>query len=128
MPKITIPGEIEFEVERGENLLLALIDNGVDVVYRCGGKAVCTKCRCIIERGEPDMMTKAEIERIKFKEEKGEDMTDVRLACQILVEEDTVVKPLLRFKDTDFSDPGPRPPGGIIPTPEWVKKEEYRDH
>ncbi len=38
-------GNLVFEAEEGKKLVLALEDNGVDILYRCGGNAKCTTCR-----------------------------------------------------------------------------------
>jgi ferredoxin len=48
MPKITAEtaaGLVAFEAEEGRKLVLALEDNGVDILHRCGGNAKCTTCR-----------------------------------------------------------------------------------
>lgn len=116
MPKITVQleeGERSFEVNSGTRLVLALEDNGVDVSHRCGGNAKCTTCACEISVGEPSKMTEAE--KIKTFE-KG------RLSCQILVENDMTVKPLMRVKNMDWDAPGGRPKDEVTPSPVWMQK------
>ena len=45
MPKLTIEGAGTFDVKEGTKLVLAIEDNGVNILHRCGGKARCTTCR-----------------------------------------------------------------------------------
>ena len=55
MPKIiadTANGPVAFEVESGKKLVLALEDNGVDILHRCGGNARCTTCRVEVISGD----------------------------------------------------------------------------
>ena len=44
MPYVTVIGGGTFEVEKGKKLVLALEDNGVGILHRCGGNAICTTC------------------------------------------------------------------------------------
>ncbi len=46
-------GTVAFEAEEGRKLVLALEDNGVDILHRCGGNAKCTTCRVEILMGDP---------------------------------------------------------------------------
>ncbi|MHA2028580.1 MAG: 2Fe-2S iron-sulfur cluster-binding protein [Candidatus Kariarchaeaceae archaeon] len=126
MPTLTVEldeGNKSFEVQSGIRLVLALEDNGIDVSHRCGGNVRCTSCRCSISVGEPDKMTQAEKEKIATNIEKGDDaMKMARLSCQLLVEGDMTVKPLMRVKDMDWDDAGSRPSDGITPDPVWTAK------
>jgi ferredoxin len=48
MPQITAEtatGTVSFDAPAGKKLVLALEDNGVDILHRCGGNARCTTCR-----------------------------------------------------------------------------------
>ena len=45
MPYVTVFGGESFEVEMEKKLVLALEDNGVHILHRCGGNAICTTCR-----------------------------------------------------------------------------------
>ena len=117
MPTITVKGEKSFEVDGHERLVLALEDNGIDILHRCGGYAKCTTCRVEFHEGEPARMTKAERERLEQRELLG----DVRLSCQILCEHDMSVTPVNRLHETELDDAGPRPKNDITPEPEWVE-------
>ena len=45
MPYINVLGHGTFEVEEGKKLMLALKDQGIHILHRCGGQAKCTTCR-----------------------------------------------------------------------------------
>ena len=63
MPKITATaasGTVSFDVPAGRKLVLALEDNGIDILHRCGGNAKCTTCRVELVEGEAGPMTTAE--------------------------------------------------------------------
>jgi ferredoxin len=105
VPKITVPNYGTYEVEEGKKLVLALEDNGVDILHRCGGKARCTTCQVEVIEGDFGELT--EIEQEAFAK-KG--VTDtVRLSCQIRVNEDCSVKPIKTLKHSGLEDAGPRP-------------------
>lgn len=118
MPRVTVEGSGSFEVETGKRLLVALIENGVDILHRCGGNAKCTTCRVSFISGEPDLRTEAELQRLT---EKQEDQ-GLRLSCQIACEADMELRALLRFTESGLSDPGPEPETTIQPEPVWIKR------
>src|SRR5262245_65520087 len=61
MPKLSVEGFPEAEVESGKRLVLAIEqDAQVDILHACGGNARCTTCRIEFVSGEPSAMTKAE--------------------------------------------------------------------
>ncbi|WP_059106017.1 2Fe-2S iron-sulfur cluster-binding protein [Shouchella shacheensis] len=105
MPTIQVEGKGSFEVEEGKKLVLALEDNGVDILHRCGGNARCTTCRVEVLEGDPRAMGTAEAEILEKK-----DVVDgkSRLSCQIRVYSDLTVKPL-RTASEDGIEPGKRP-------------------
>lgn len=106
MPVITVEGRGTFEVEAGKKLVLALEDNNVDILHRCGGNLKCTSCRVELLAGEVPPMSEAELSKLT---EKGHP-TDgsVRLSCQIRVEHDLTVRPILTVSSAGM-DAGPRP-------------------
>ncbi|MDP7544570.1 MAG: 2Fe-2S iron-sulfur cluster-binding protein, partial [Anaerolineales bacterium] len=55
MPKLTIGGVGEFNVEAGTRLVLALADHGADNMHACGGYGGCTTCRVEFVSGEPQI-------------------------------------------------------------------------
>ena len=116
MPSITVrldEGDKTFEVTEGIRLTLALEQNGIDVSHRCGGFAKCTTCKCEIIEGEPSMITEAE---------KDKNVENARLSCQILVNNDMVVRPLVRVKDASWNEPGKTLENEITPQPVWLSR------
>ena len=83
MPHIiaeTATGTISFEAEAGKKLVLALEDNGVDILHRCGGNARCTTCRVEVLSDSVGERTDDEAAILSTKEGIGE---TTRLSCQI---------------------------------------------
>ncbi|KFN04174.1 (2Fe-2S)-binding protein [Bacillus clarus] len=104
MPKLTVLGTGTFDVKEGTKLVLALEDNGVQILHRCGGKARCTTCRVEIIAGDFCEPTRDEKHAIT---EKGiED--HLRLSCQMRVHKDITVRPILTVENSGL-DAGPRP-------------------
>lgn len=119
MPKVEVEGVGTFDVEEGKRLVLAIEeDAGVDILHRCGAYAKCTTCRIEYLEGEPDKMTKAELEVLTSRDLLGE----VRLSCQAVCDHDVKVRPLLTVTSTGLDGPGNKPEPYITPEPEWVDK------
>lgn len=114
--KITVVGDGTYEVPYGKRLILALRDNDVDIMHRCGGNAQCTTCRVQVHAGEPIRMTVAEHDKIS---EKVGLMGKARLSCQILCEQDMTVEPLMTMANTGLESRGERPKDHITPPPIW---------
>ncbi|MGE8206525.1 2Fe-2S iron-sulfur cluster-binding protein [Heyndrickxia sp. NPDC080065] len=104
MPKVTVPGQGTFEVEEGKKLVLALEDNGINILHRCGGNAKCTTCRVEMLAGEFCDLTI--IEKKAIYDNGIED--HLRLSCQVRVSSDISVRPILTIENTG-KDAGPRP-------------------
>jgi ferredoxin len=104
MPIVTVEGETAFEVEAGKKLVLALEDNGIDVLHRCGGNARCTTCRVEILSGVVPPISEKEIAALK----EPELIASHRLSCQILVQDDLTVRVAKRAHREGIG-PGPRP-------------------
>lgn len=117
MPRITIPEKGTFDVEPGQRLINALQANGVNLGHRCGGYAGCTTCRVEFIAGEPEIISRAEKDKLVDRKLLGE----VRLACQILVEQDMTVKPLMMVGEMGWADPGPTPEETVTPIPDWLE-------
>ena len=109
MPNVTVFGERTFEVEMGKKLVLALEDNGVNILHQCGGKAICTTCR--VEILEGDYLEVNKKEKKAFANKGIDDLLFddcLRLSCQILVNGDITVRPIMTVENTKKSV-GPRP-------------------
>ena len=93
MPKLTVEGFTTVDVEEGKRLVNAIEqDAHVDILHACGGNARCTTCRVEFLSGEPTSMTRAEQTRLA---EKG--LSGVRLACQIVCDQDMTVRAISRL-------------------------------
>jgi ferredoxin len=108
MPKIiaeTAGGQVAFEAEGGRKLVVALEDNGVDILHRCGGNARCTTCRVEVISGDPGEILEAEAGILSTKTDLGE---RTRLSCQIRVMDDMHIK-VVNQASVAGIDPGTRP-------------------
>jgi ferredoxin len=104
LPKLTVEGTGTFDIKEGTKLVLALEDNGVHILHRCGGKARCTTCRVEVIAGDFCEATNDEKQAIT---EKGiED--HLRLSCQMRVHKDITVRPILTVENSGL-DAGSRP-------------------
>jgi len=108
MPKIiaeTAAGKVAFEAEEGRKLVLALEDNGVDILHRCGGNAKCTTCRVEVLAGDPGEIGEPEKAVLATKT----DLNDhTRLSCQVRLMDDLHVK-VVRQASVEGIDAGGRP-------------------
>lgn len=101
----TANGEVAFEVEEGKKLVLAIEDNGIDILHRCGGNARCTTCRVEVLSGDPGPMLEDEVAILSTKT----DLNDrTRLSCQIRIMDDLHVK-VINQASVMGIDPGNRP-------------------
>ncbi|MBB4823413.1 ferredoxin [Sporosarcina luteola] len=109
MNVVTVFGGESFEVETGKKLVLALEDNGVNILHRCGGNAKCTTCRVEVMAGGYQEVSHKEK---KAFADKGIDnlLHDdcLRLSCQVIVNGDITVRPILTVESTG-KPAGPRP-------------------
>ena len=98
-------GIVAFEVEEGTKLVLALEDNGVDILHRCGGNAKCTTCRVEVLSGDPGEIGEPEKLVLATKT----DLSDhTRLSCQIRLIDNLHVK-VIRQSSVEGLDAGGRP-------------------
>lgn len=108
MPRITAEtatGTVAFEAEEGRKLVLALEDNGIDILHRCGGNAKCTTCRVEVLAGDPGDIGEPEKAILATKT----DLNDhTRLSCQVRVIDDLHVK-VVRQSSVEGLAAGGRP-------------------
>lgn len=108
MPHVTAEtanGTVEFDAEAGKKLVLAIEDNGVDILHRCGGNARCTTCRVEILSDNVGERTEDEAAILSTKE----GISDItRLSCQIRLSEDINVR-VINQASVMGIDPGTRP-------------------
>ena len=116
MPTLTVENVGPFEVPAGTRLVLALRDIAhQDQLHACGGVAKCTTCKVEFVAGEPKAMTVAEQSVLEVK-----GLSNVRLSCQILVEDDMTVRVISTLTSSGKTDAGKRPAEALQPDPVWV--------
>jgi len=119
MPRLEVENVGTFDVPEGKRLVLAIEeDAGVDILHRCGAYAKCTTCRVEYLEGEPDRMTRAELEVLQSRDLLGQ----VRLSCQTVCDHDAKVRVPMTVTSTGLDGPGNKPEPGITPDPEWLDK------
>lgn len=92
MPQITAEtatGTVTFEAESGKKLVLALEDNGVDILHRCGGNARCTTCRVEVLSDNVGERTEDEEAILSTKDGISD---NTRLSCQVRIDSDIHVR------------------------------------
>lgn len=118
MPKLTVQGVGEFEIEAGKRLVKALVeDAGTDQLHACGGQSKCTTCRIKFIEGEPDKITQAEKDTLTARE-----VTDpgVRLSCQITCDSDMTVEVISGLAGSGRANQGSAVADKIVPDPVWT--------
>ncbi len=73
--------EFEFKISKGERLLWAAIDQGIEIEHACGGVCACSTCHAYIEQGE-DSLTEPTDEELDRVEEAPAVKPTSRLSCQ----------------------------------------------
>ena len=101
----TAQGQKIFETEAGKKLVLAIEDNGIDILHRCGGNARCTTCRVEVLEGDPGEIGEPERAILATKTDLNE---RTRLSCQIRVMDSLHVK-VIRQASVEGIEPGNRP-------------------
>jgi 2Fe-2S ferredoxin len=76
-------------VERGTNLMAALIDAGIPVASSCNGEGVCAKCRLRVIEGAANLSQQNETER-DLREMDGLERNE-RISCQVEVLGDVTI-------------------------------------
>jgi NADH:ubiquinone oxidoreductase subunit E/ferredoxin len=87
-------GEQTFDVDGGQSLLSALLDNKINIPNACAGKGSCGYCKVTVLEGGGQVLP-TETPYLSRKEVR----TNVRLACQVKVRGDMEVK-LVDFLET----------------------------
>lgn len=118
MPKVTVEGHGEFEIEPDKRLVLALTEDvATDQLHACGGNARCTTCRVEFISGEPDKMTEAEKSCLSAR-----GLSGVRLSCQVLCDHDMQLRLISRLEGSGRSDQGSPVSSSLTPEPVWVDR------
>jgi len=101
----TAGGQVAFEAEEGRKLVLAIEDNGIDILHRCGGNARCTTCRVEVISGDPGEIGEPEKIILATKTDLGD---HTRLSCQVRIIDDLHVK-VINQASVKGMEPGTRP-------------------
>ncbi|MBE7515713.1 MAG: (2Fe-2S)-binding protein [Chloracidobacterium sp.] len=107
-PRITAEtanGTIAFEAPAGKKLVLAIEDEGIDILHRCGGNARCTTCRVEILSENIGERTDVEKAILATKPDISE---RIRLSCQLRLNEDLHIRVVNQASIAGI-DPGKRP-------------------
>jgi ferredoxin len=108
MPNVTAEtatGTVSFDAPAGKKLVLAIEDNGIDILHRCGGNARCTTCR--VEVLSDNVGERNDDEQAILSTKEG--ISDItRLSCQIRLSEDIHVR-VINQASVAGIDPGTRP-------------------
>lgn len=97
MTTLTIlPNQKTVEAAPGTSILQALIDAGIEIMHKCGGKASCGSCHLFVQEGRKTLTktTKEENEKLDAIPGVG---SKSRLACQAKLGEEPVTVELLGF-------------------------------
>lgn len=108
MPQITAEtatGTVTFDADAGRKLVLALEDNGVDILHRCGGNARCTTCRVEVLSDNVGERTNDEHAILSTKDGISD---NTRLSCQIRLDGDFHVR-VINQASVAGIDAGTRP-------------------
>jgi 2Fe-2S ferredoxin len=90
MPKIEfIKNRPPLVVEKGANLMKALLESGIPVASSCHGQGVCSKCRIQIIAGGEHLSSETEFERTL--RQRLHIKPEFRISCQTQVLGDIVI-------------------------------------
>ena len=108
MPNVTAEtatGTVSFEAPAGKKLVLAIEDNGIDILHRCGGNTRCTTCRVEVLSDHIGERTDDEQAILSTKDGISD---NTRLSCQIRLSENIHVR-VINQASVAGIDPGTRP-------------------
>lgn len=92
MPIVSVPKRnLKLQVESGANLMKALLDAGLPVASSCKGDGICAKCKLEVRDASGALLLKSVSKDEVFHQGKGSLPQNLRLSCQIRVEEDLSV-------------------------------------
>jgi 2Fe-2S ferredoxin len=85
-----LPLNITVKAHRGDTILDAALENGIQMEHECGGNCTCTTCHVTVEEGDYNLspMQQPEDERLSTTDARRENS---RLGCQALLRNGPVV-------------------------------------
>lgn len=98
MTTLTIlPQNLTVEAEPGTPLLKAILDAGIELLHKCGGKAQCGACHLYVQEGRKSLSKTQRTENEQLDAIVGVSSKS-RLACQAQIGSEPVTVELLGFK------------------------------
>lgn len=102
MPKVTfvhinpkirelLGGERTIEVQEGESILDAALENDIPLEHNCGGNCACTTCHVIVKEGMDNLSPMEDDEADRLDMAEGLTLNS-RLGCQAKVYGDVIVE------------------------------------
>jgi 2Fe-2S ferredoxin len=80
-----LPGPIPITARRGDTILDAALENGVELAHECGGNCACTTCHVWVQAGSENLSPMEEAEDDRLRDAEGRTSAS-RLACQALLQ------------------------------------------
>jgi 2Fe-2S ferredoxin len=78
--------EVEANVNTGDSIMTAAIDNGIDaIVAECGGACACATCHCYIDEAWTDKVSPAEEIEKEMLDCALDTKDNSRLSCQVVM-------------------------------------------
>ncbi len=79
-----MPANITIEAKRGDTILDAALEHGIDLPHECGGNCACTTCHVIVQAGMEYLSPMEEAESDRLETAEGRTPSS-RLGCQALI-------------------------------------------
>ncbi|MBI3127859.1 MAG: (2Fe-2S)-binding protein [Candidatus Tectomicrobia bacterium] len=99
MPTVRIENHgVEYEAEKGWNLLECDLVREIDHPHDCGGNCACSTCKVVVVSGGDSLSAQGEDERDTL-DAYGWDPDAYRLACQCVIEKDGPI--VIRMPDPE---------------------------
>ena len=109
MAKLLIQEEEKtIEIKVGENILEAVLGNGLDIDHACGGVCACSTCHVKIREGIDCFSEASEDEEDQLDDARDLELCS-RLACQAVLHEETteLIKVEIPFWNVNLVQEGP---------------------
>jgi 2Fe-2S ferredoxin len=79
-----LPENVTVQASRGDTILDAALQYGIDLPHECGGNCACTTCHVIVQAGRENLSPMEEVEADRLRDAEGR-TPDSRLGCQALL-------------------------------------------
>ncbi|GAA5159846.1 ISC system 2Fe-2S type ferredoxin [Viridibacterium curvum] len=99
------PDGAVLEVEAGESICDALLDNGIDIEHACEKSCACTTCHVIVREGFRSLEAADDLEEDMLDKAWGLEPNS-RLSCQAIVADTPLVVEIPRYTINHASEGG----------------------